>query len=120
MTTFAPASASILAVPSPRPEAPPVTMKVLLLSCMGSPLSLLRALLLLLGHQPRAVAQERSQAVLRDEIVQRSSFFSRSTFSTSFLRRSSNSLSFFALSSAFSPFAGVRVLLGSPATATLT
>src|SRR5216117_734126 len=68
MTTFAPASASILAVPSPRPEAPPITMKVLLLSCMGSPLSLLRALLLLLGHQPRAVAQERSQAVLRDEI----------------------------------------------------
>src|SRR5438034_5699943 len=67
MTTFAPASASILAVPSPRPEAPPVTMKVLLLSCMGSPLSLRRALLLL-GHQPRAVAQERSQAVLRDEI----------------------------------------------------
>src|SRR5213594_2126426 len=67
MTTFAPASASILAVPSTRPEAPPVTMKVLLLSCMGSPLGLLRALLLL-GHQPRAVAQERSQAVLRDEI----------------------------------------------------
>src|SRR5438132_10056495 len=67
MTTLAPASASILTVPSPRPEAPPVTMNVLPLSCMDSPLSLLRALLLL-RHQPRAVAQQRIQAVLRDEI----------------------------------------------------
>src|SRR5437660_1345379 len=64
MTTLAPASASILTVPSPRPEAPPVTMNVLPLSCMDSPLSLLRALLLL-RHQPRAVAQQRIQAVLR-------------------------------------------------------
>src|SRR5437879_7713755 len=67
MTAFAPASTSILAVPSPRPDAPPVTINVLPLSCMGSPSSLLRALLLL-GHQPRAVAQERIQAALRDEI----------------------------------------------------
>src|SRR6266699_1440478 len=67
MTTFAPASASILTVPSPRPEAPPVTMNVLPLSCMGSPLSLLRAFLLL-RHQTRAVAQERFQTALRDEI----------------------------------------------------
>src|SRR5438132_6125863 len=67
MTTLAPASASILTVPSPRPEAPPVTMNVLPLSCMDSPLSLLRALLLL-RHQPRAVAQQRIQTVLCDEI----------------------------------------------------
>src|SRR6266513_6140226 len=67
MTAFAPASTSILTVPSPRPEAPPVTINVLPLSCMGSPSSLLRALLLL-RHQPRAVAQQRIQAALRDEI----------------------------------------------------
>src|SRR6266581_4559790 len=67
MTTFAPASASILTVPSPSPDAPPVTINVLPLSCMGSPLSLLRALLLL-RHQPRPVAQQRFQTVLRDEI----------------------------------------------------
>ncbi|MNT35739.1 hypothetical protein D3C72_1717780 [compost metagenome] len=34
MTTLAPASASILAVPAPRPEAPPVTMKTLSLICI--------------------------------------------------------------------------------------
>src|SRR6266581_2315293 len=67
MTTFAPASASILTVPSPRPEAPPVTMNVLPLSCMGSPLSLLRAFPLL-RHQTRAIAQQRIQTALRDEI----------------------------------------------------
>src|SRR5437899_9063323 len=67
MTAFAPASTSILTVPSPRPDAPPVTIKVLPLICMRYSLGLLRALLLL-RHQPRAVAQQRIQAVLRDEI----------------------------------------------------
>src|SRR5207245_5491715 len=67
MTAFAPASTSILTVPSPRPDAPPVTIKVLPLICMRYSLGLLRALLLL-RHQPRAVAQQRIQAVLRYEI----------------------------------------------------
>src|SRR5882672_4213771 len=45
MTALAPASASILTVPSPRPEAPPVTIKVLPLSCISSPLSFFHAVL---------------------------------------------------------------------------
>src|SRR5260221_5728924 len=64
---LAPASASIFTVPSPRPDAPPVTINVPPLSCMGSPSSLLRALLLL-RHQPRPVAQQHFQTVLRDEV----------------------------------------------------
>src|SRR5437899_11138898 len=67
MTAFAPASTSILTVPSPRPDARPVTIKVLPLICMRYSLGLLRALLLL-RHQPRAVAPQRIQAVLRYEI----------------------------------------------------
>src|SRR5712691_9601524 len=67
MTTFAPASASILTVPSPRPEAPPVTMNVLPLSRIEFPLAFL-CRFLLLRHEPRPVAQQRIHAVLRDEI----------------------------------------------------
>src|SRR6266571_1103333 len=72
MTTFAPASASILTVPSPKPEAPPVTMNVLPLTCMESPRawrpSAFLCRVFLLRHQLRAVAQQRIEAVLCDEI----------------------------------------------------
>src|SRR6266705_2216984 len=67
MTTFAPASASILTVPSPRPEAPPVTMNVLPLSCIEFPSAFL-CRFFLLRHEPRPVAQQRIQTVLCDEI----------------------------------------------------
>src|SRR6058998_3287166 len=67
MTTFAPASASILTVPSPRPEAPPVTMKLPPLICIGSTLAF-PCRFFLLRHQTRAVAQQRIQTVLRHEI----------------------------------------------------
>src|SRR6267142_5275256 len=67
MTAFAPASTSILTVPSPRPDAPPVTINVLPLSCIEFPSAFL-CRFFLLRHQPRAVAQQRSQAVLRYEI----------------------------------------------------
>src|SRR5713101_5162766 len=67
MTTLAPPSASILTVPSPKPEAPPVTTNVLPLICIGSPLAFLRRFFLF-RHQLRAVVQQRIQTVLRDEI----------------------------------------------------
>src|SRR5882672_11252476 len=67
ITALAPASTSILTVPSPRPDAPPVTMNVLPLSCMASTSTFLRRLFLF-RHQPRPIAQERIQAVLCDEI----------------------------------------------------
>src|SRR5712692_5483643 len=67
MTTLAPPSASILTVPSPKPEAPPVTTNVLPLICIGSPLAFLRRFFLF-RHQLRPVAQQRIQTVLRDEI----------------------------------------------------
>src|SRR5258707_1258635 len=67
MTALAPASTSILTVPSPRPEAPPVTMNVLPLSCMASTSTFLRRLFLF-RHQPRPIAQQGVQAVLCDQI----------------------------------------------------
>src|SRR6266849_6917435 len=67
MTTLAPPSASILTVPSPKPEAPPVTTNVLPLICIGSPLGFL-CRFFLFRHQLRPVAQQRIQTVLRDEI----------------------------------------------------
>src|SRR5882672_9430584 len=67
MTALAPASTSILTVPSPRPDAPPVTMNVLPLSCMASTSTFLRRLFLF-RHQPRPIAQQGVQAVLCDQI----------------------------------------------------
>src|SRR5260221_11588689 len=67
MTTLAPASTSILTVPSPRPDAPPVTMNVLPLSCMASTSTFLRRLFLF-RHQPRPIAQQGVHAVLSDHI----------------------------------------------------
>src|SRR5580765_3933882 len=67
MTALAPDSTSILTVPSPRPDAPPVTMNVPPLSCMVSTSTFLRRFLLF-RHQPRPIAQEWIQAVLRDQI----------------------------------------------------
>src|SRR6267154_1836930 len=74
ITALAPASTSILTVPSPRPDAPPVTINVLPLSCMASTSTFLRRFFLF-RHQSWPIAQERIQAVLCDQISPALEFF---------------------------------------------
>src|SRR4051794_33180213 len=66
MRTFAPPAHKVRAVASPRPEAPPVTMKV---EPRSSMLFLLVVLLrvLLFGQELRAVAQQRLDVFVLDE-----------------------------------------------------
>src|SRR5215831_2154564 len=54
-------------VPSPRPDAPPVTMNVLPLICIWTSLGLLGGFLLL-RQELRAVAQQRIERRLRHEV----------------------------------------------------
>src|SRR5215831_3227287 len=67
IATLAPFAASMRTVPSPRPDAPPVTMNVLPLICIETSLGLLDGFLLL-RQELRAVAQQRIERRLRHEV----------------------------------------------------